>query len=794
MRRKILFTIAAALTALLALFIWRLDIPHWKQLDITRITGMASASEVYDAAGNRVSTLYGSENRRWVSLDQVPEEVQQAFIAAEDLRFYRHHGVDVKRMLGALINDLRTLSYSQGASTITQQLIKLTHLSSVKRLSRKAQEIALALELERVMSKRQILEAYLNAVYFGHGAYGIEAAANAYFDKPASQLTLSEGALLAGVIKAPSSYAPHLNAEKSVSRRNGILRTMASQGFISPEEASAAQAEKLTLREAPETDRQYAWYMDAVLTEAAQVTGLSTDALLTGGYRIDTGLDAAMQRSAEALFQDADAFPEGAEDGTPVQASLIAMDTRSGEVKAVVGGRRYAVALGLNRATQIRRQPGSAFKPVSTYAAAIDAFGYVPSSTVDDTPRTFEGGYAPKNAGGGSNGTVTLREALSRSLNIATVDLAEALGVEAVRSYAGRFGIELSPRDQNLSLALGALTEGVSPLCLDAAYCALANGGSRVKGHFIRAIRDADGRIIYRADPEQPRAIQDSTAYMLTDMLKTAATSGSARALRSAKLPIAGKTGTVSDASGSTRDIWTVAYTPELATAVWMGYDSPDADHSLPSSEGGSGYPARMCAAFFRSVADELSGRDFKKPKTVKAALVDSVALEEQHLALLTTENTPEDYTARELFHDADSPTRYSENWIAPRSVPDLRLVTGPGETPVLTFTAQESAAEYLLLRTSSGRTEQLAVLSGNPGEVLRFADTTHDLGQPADYALLPRNALLYSIGALLTGPQSQAAHYAPGGFLNRLMGAGEPEVTQAPAEVELWESQSLFE
>ena len=511
MRKRAIWITLAVAAALLLIFLWRLDIPHWQRLDVEKLNEVNTATEVFDANDQSAGTLRGGVNRKLVSISSVPEPVQNAFIAAEDLRFYRHHGVDVRRMFGALWKDLTTLSYAQGASTITQQLIKLTHLSSAKSLSRKVQEIVLALQLERVMTKPQILEAYLNTVYFGHGAYGIEAAANVYFDKPVSALTVSEGALLAGIIKAPSTYAPHLNPEKAVRRRDGILATMAEHGFISADEAERARSEALALKENQSDDRQYAWYMDAVLTEAAQALGLSADEVLTGGYAIRTGLNPAMQTSAEALFRDADAFP-AAIDETPVQASLIALDAATGEVRAVIGGRSYDVAMGLNRATQIRRQPGSAFKPVSTYAAAIDAYGFVPSSTVQDTPRTFEGGYTPRNAGDNTYGTVTLREALSRSLNIATVDLADLIGTDALRRYAQRFGIPLSDRDVNLSLALGSLTDGVSPEVLGGAYCALANGGLRVTPHFIREIRDASGRTVYRAGTVQARAVQDSTA------------------------------------------------------------------------------------------------------------------------------------------------------------------------------------------------------------------------------------------------------------------------------------------
>ena len=793
MRRKILWSIAAALALMLAVFIWRLDLPHWKKLDMDRIYGQGAATEVFDRQGNRAGTLHGGENRLWISIDDVPQSVQDAFIAAEDLRFYRHHGVDVYRMFGALWNDIRTLSFSQGASTITQQLIKLTHLSSAKSLARKGQEIVLALQLERVLDKRQILEAYLNTVYFGHGAYGIEAAANTYFNKDASQLTVAEGALLAGVIKSPSRYAPHLNPDRAITRRNGILETMAKNGFITEAEANSARNESLRLEANKDDSTQYAWYMDSVLLEAQTALGLSADEVLSGGYSIYTGLDSRMQDAADALFEDADVFPGNAADGTPVQASLVALDTSSGEIRCVVGGRHYDVTMGLNRATQIGRQPGSAFKPVSTYAAAIDAFGFVPSSTIEDTPRTFEGGYAPRNAGGNTYGTVTLREALSRSLNIATVDLADLIGVPELRAYAARFGIPLSERDASLSLALGALTDGVSPARLGAAYCALANGGARVEPHFIRSIADADGRIVYKAPAPNSRAVRDSTAYMLTDMLKTAATSGSARAVSACGMPVAAKTGTVGDSEG-TRDVWTVAYTPELATAVWMGFDAPDANHMLPASEGGSGYPARLCAAFYNGISGLLSHSDFQRPASVRTALVDEIALREQHVALLATDRTPSEYSVRELFHENDLPEAYSGNWTAPRGVQDLRLLTGPGETPVIAFTPQDKTAEYLLIRKTDAGTEQLAVLRGKPGQELRYADTDHDTSQPADYTLMPRNALLYATGALLAGPNSQSVHYAPGGFLNTIMGAGTAEATPAPTEVELGDVESLFD
>ena len=792
MKKKLLTGLGIVLLSALGLLIWRLDLPHWKKLDLARIEAMSTATTVYDANDVAVGTLYGSEHRIWVGLNSVPRHVQQAFIAAEDQRFYRHHGVDFHRLLGALWQDVRTLSYAQGGSTITQQLIKLTHLSQAKTLSRKAQEIVLALQLERVMDKEHILEAYLNAVYFGHGAYGIEAASNTYFNKPASRLTLAEGALLAGVIKSPSTYAPHLNPDKAVSRRNSILKAMEKNGMITAKQRSQAQAEAVQLA-ADDDGIKFAWYMDTVLGEAMSILHVDADELMSGGYRLHTALNPRMQAAAEALFEDGARFPADGQDGTPVQAALAALDTENGALLAVVGGRRYDVKRGLNRATAMRRQPGSAFKPVSTYAAAIDACGYLPSSIVDDTPRTFSGGYRPGNAGGASYGPVTLREALSRSLNVATVDLAERVSVPTVRSYAQRFGLPLDTNDANLSIALGSLTYGVSPVQLGAAYCALANGGASVAPHAIRAIEDFEGHVLYRAPQNTRRAVTPETAYMVTDMLKTAATKGSAKALSACGLPVAGKTGTVAEGSDGNRDIWTVAYTPDAAVCVWMGFDDPGTGNRLPASEGGSGYPARLCAAYLDSVSSQLSGSDFKRPAGIRTALVDSVALAEDRAVLLSTERTPADCTQLELFRPDDMPTRFSAHWTSPAPPPDFRLLTGPGQIPVLSFTAQDSGTQYVLTRTVDGVSVEVAVLQGETGQEIRFADDGCDLSQCASYALLPRNGLLYARGELLAGPVSQSVAYAPGGLLNQIMGVGEAEAPPMPAEVEDAGPQSLF-
>ena len=401
----------------LAALIWALDIPHWQTLDLNKIQNYQQAAILFDGNDEEIAVLAGAQHRRAIALEEVPQHVRDAFLAAEDARFYEHRGIDVWRIGGALLANMRS-----------GELIKLTHLTSEKSLSRKAQEAWLALQLEREMSKDEILEAYLNIVYFGGagsgvGAYGIEAAAQTFFQKSTSELTLAEGALLAAVIKSPSGYSPIDHPEKALERRNHVLQAMAEYGYIDEPQSQAAQQEPLALSIAEIEQLPYGWYIDAALAEAESLLSLSADEILTGGYRIYTALDAQAQASAEALFQNGANFPDPAEDGTPAQAALVALDSESGAVVALIGGREYNIRRGLNRATQI------ALKPVSVYAAAVDAMGYLPTSIVDDAQHTYAGGYTPGNAGGQYYGKVTLREALSRSLNAATVELANRIEV-----------------------------------------------------------------------------------------------------------------------------------------------------------------------------------------------------------------------------------------------------------------------------------------------------------------------------------------------------------------------------
>lgn len=771
MRRWIYIAVAAVIIAGAGVFIWKLDLPNWQKLDLDKIQKVPESTIVYDANGQKAGALCAAQERKYVSLGSIPDHVIEAFITAEDRRFPNHSGVDIRRIWAALWHDVKTMSLEQGASTITQQLIKLTHLSSDKTLSRKVQEAVLAWQLERKISKDEILEAYLNIVYFGNGAYGLGTAAQVYFGKDVRQLSLAEGALLAGIIKSPSKYAPHLNPEKALERRNLILSSMAEIGAITEEELIYATTETLSLAPQTQRTRSYEWYMDQVLLEAEEILEVEAEEIFSAGLHIYTGLAPEIQQAADTLFENGANFPDPAKDATPVQAALATLDVESGEIRAIVGGREYEVQRGLNRATQMQRQPGSAIKPISTYAAAIEEKGFLPVSMVQDVQREFPGKYLPGNAGGTYYGTVTLREALSRSLNVATVDLADLIGIQAVRSAIGKFGIELAPQDVNLSLALGSMTHGVSPARLCAAYCALANGGNRVEPHAIRRITDARGRILYEAQILNEKAVSSDTAFLITDMLKTTASTGSAKALSSAGIPIMGKTGTVGEIGGGNRDAWTVACTPELAVAVWMGFDNPDQDHVMPDYAGGSSYPARLCAALIGKVSKHLSGRDFEAPNSLVPCRIDRAALSENKQLRLAAANTPEEYVQVEWFPKDRLPEEVSTLWDAPEAVNDLTLLSDSGEAPVLAFTCRSSGADYLVLRRSGNETEVAAVLNGESGDVLVWTDSQLNSDTIYSYSILPRHRLLYESGVLLTGMESETVTHSPGGLFNRIFG-----------------------
>ena len=689
------------------------------------------------------------------------------FIAAEDLRFYDHRGIDVYRILGALRSNLKSGSLAEGASTITQQLAKLTHLSAEKTIRRKLEEINLAFQIEKVYNKDEILAMYLNTVYFGRGAYGIQAAAQAYFGVDAEDLTLNQSASLAAIIKAPSIYAPHISPSNNRSRRQYILSVMAENSFISQEEKQAALDESIWVL-AQEAEKQlYSWYIDEALRESAELLGLSADEVIQGGFKIYTAYDARLQTIADEVYADSSFFPAAASDGTPIQSAMAVVDTNNGAVLAMIGGRDYTVRRGLNRATQMRRQPGSALKPLAVYGPALE-LGYTTASVLLDEKTSF-GGYTPRNAGDRYYGLVTMRTAIRNSLNTTAVRLLEEIGLDASIQYLNKMGIPTRNSDRNLSLALGSMTYGVTPVELAAAYVPYANGGIYHQPYCVERIETVDGSNVYERKDSGKQVLSAQNAFLMTSLLQSVVSSGTGTRMLAANTPIAGKTGTVS-MTGGNRDIWMTAYTPEISVTVWMGYDQTDAKHKISNGITGGRNTASLAAAFFKKAYADREKPDFSQPDGLVWLTLDKRALTSRGSIMLASDKTPKEYRLSEVFAASNRPYAVSDIWQAPDAPSSFYVAHNASGYPELHFKAS-SDARYRIQRDSVGESVILTEMIASSGQALSFLDSTAQAGILYTYRIIPIHEELLQQGVWLEGKQAVqlAQVQASGGFFSGL-------------------------
>lgn len=700
---------AAAVLFLLCGAVKTLGMDRWVDFDVYRITGCDRTSIIYDGQSDVVTRLHGVQDRTWVSISELQPSTVYAFISAEDARFFEHEGVDVIRIAGAIVADIKAGSYVQGASTISQQLIKLSHLTSEKTISRKAEEAALAYEMERQYSKEDILEMYLNYVYFGGGYYGIEAAAEGYFGVHASDLTLDQSAMLAGILKSPSGYAPHINYAASINRRNNILRLMRDYGYITDDEKKQASARRPTILH-DKREEYSGYYTDAVTKSAAALMGITVDELIRGGYSIYSAMDSDIQHYCEEMFKNGELFP--AEDS---EAAIVVLEPSTGMVVAMVGGRSYTGGISFNRATDIRRQPGSVIKPVITYAPAFEYLNYTAADMILDEETTFAD-YTPSNYGNKYYGWVTVREAVTKSLNVPAVKTLSAVGVYRAKDFAKRCGIEFDDKDDSLALALGGFTYGVSPLQIAGAYSCFASGGIYNTPTLIKKITDRNGLTVYEYRQDSRRVMSEANAYILTSMLKSVVTEGTGHRLNTLDIPIAGKTGTVGLANGN-RDAWMAGYTPEYTAVVWQGYDS-DRLGLLPSSATGGTYPALMLYELFNHIYPDGRSGDFEKPESVKQYSIDAKTLKKQHKVVLANAMTPQSSRVTEYFTEETAPEDVSGYWAVPGSAQNLLAVREEGGVMV-SFDCPDDFGMYTLWRSEAGKAEKpLMTWNGREGHI----------------------------------------------------------------------------
>ncbi len=568
------------------------------------------------ADNNELIDEFFLEDRKVIRYEEIPKIVIQAFVAAEDARFFQHKGFDMQSMSRAFFKNLEAGKIVQGGSTITQQVAKTLYLSPEKSYMRKIKEALLAYKIDRYLTKEEIIALYLNHIYLGHGTYGVEAAAQGYFGKSARNISLPEAALLAGLPKAPSNYSPYLHPERAYQRQAYVLGRMLEDGYITQQEKDRALSKAIKLRSIKPKDKIAPYFIENIRRYIQEKYG--SDVLYKEGLEVFTTLNIRMQTAARDAveqglreMEERERFEKGL-----VQGALFAMDSKTGAIRAMVGGRDFQRS-EFNRATQSRRQPGSAFKPL-IYTAAFDK-GMTPATVIVDEPVFYpdpqqpDGIWKPKNFDEKFFGPTTLHNALIHSRNIVTIKVLEEIGVDYAASYATHMGIS-SPLSRNLSLALG--TSGVTLQELVRAYGVLANEGQRVQPYFIQKIVDRTGHVFEETQPKVEQVIDPRIAFMASHVMQDVVESGTGQRVKKLGRPVAGKTGTTDD----TRDAWFLGFTPSLVTGVWVGFDQ---ERSLGRQEVGGRAAAPIWLYFAEQALQGTPVEVFPVPEGIVFVRID---------------------------------------------------------------------------------------------------------------------------------------------------------------------------
>jgi len=625
-------------------------------------------SKVYDMNGEYVADI-GSTRLDYVEYKDIPEVVENAIIATEDSRFYKHNGLDIRRLAAAVIANFTDGFGSQGASTITQQVVKNSFLTNEKTIKRKAQELWLAFQLERKYSKEEIFEMYVNKVWMENRSYGMKTAARVYLGKDLSEVTLPEAAMLAGIPQSPYNYNPFKFPEKAEKRKDTVLHLMNLHGYITEEEMKAAQEVEVSSFILPEDQRvqstePYDAFIDLVKDEVNQRypdVDLSAD-----GLKIYTTLDTSAQEYVNAVL-DTEEYINYPDD--KFQVGLTLMDTQTGEIRAVGGGRNMASG-GFNYAQDTQRPSGSTFKPIFDYAPAVEFLNWGTYKLLDDNEHTYSNGTAIKNWDNKYMGVMSAREALARSRNIPALKTLQAVGLDNAKSFANRLGFNITKNNE--SYALG--TYNVSPIQMTAAYAAFGNGGTYNKPRTVTAIDFGDGNVI-KMSSSSSVAMKDSTAYIVTSMLKSVMKDsyGTGRTANVSNLDVAGKTGTTNYSaeayekwdipSGGVPDIWFVGYTTDYSLGIWTGY--PEQSTAIKKAD------QKIAQKIFKQIMTKVSkGKNtpnFKMPSSVQKVSI------EKGTELLASEYTPEDQITTEYAVKGHAPTEVSTAYDKPSAIEKLQ-------------------------------------------------------------------------------------------------------------------------
>lgn len=608
------------------------------KFDKNKITDNNLSINLYDNKNGPIAHTNINKNFEFIEFELIPKHTKECFISIEDKDFYKHSGINIKRIVSAGIKNVLSMKFKEGASTISQQLIKNTHLTNEKTIKRKINEIKLTKALEKSMSKNEILENYLNIIYFGDNCYGIQNASKHYFSKSATKLTLDESALLAGIIKSPNKYHPINNYDNAIKRRNLVLNEMKRDGNISNIEYQNAINTKTKIDCNPFNNESLS-YIKASVLEAENILKMPEKQIAIGEYRIFTYLNTnkqnALESSIESIKED---------------CSMISMNSKTGHVEA------YAEKSTLPL-INVKRQPASAIKPILVYAPAINENIISPSTHILDEDISING-YSPKNLGNKYYGHISCTEALSKSLNVPAVKILSYVGINKAKSYLERQNIEFDNNDNNLALALGGMTQGMTLKELVNCYQTLANNGNFIHSKFISHIVDKNGKVVYKNDETQKNIYREDTAYLITDMLNKTTKTGTAKLMSNLPYFVASKTGT-SSISKNNIDAYNISYTSEDVVGCWVG----NLDNSSTDVVGG-GTPTRFVKNYFNEIYNQHKPINFNIPSSVVELDIDAISLKNEHTIYLANNYLPDRYRIKGLFSRFNLPKTQNLNTI----------------------------------------------------------------------------------------------------------------------------------
>lgn len=646
---------------------------------------------VYDA-NNELIPDKSIFNSQYISLSEIPKLTQQAFISIEDKTFYSHNGINPKRIGKAVVTNLAKGKAVQGASTISQQLIKNTHLSSEKTYSRKIKEISLALEMEKQLSKDEILENYLNIIYYGNNIYGIENASQFYFSKSAKDLSLEEGATLAGLIKSPGLYCPINNKENCLKRRNLVLDEMFKDGKISSQQLAKAKQTDLCLKVNENFDWGQNSYSQAAILEAEQILGMPAKQIAIGGFKIYTYNDKEKQSALEKAINEQElGFDQAG----------ISINNKTHAIEAFYGKSAFQFI-------KTNRQPGSTIKPLLVYTPAMNENKISPATKILDAEINING-YKPQNFEKTFRGNISVRDALTFSSNVPAVKILSYTGIEKAKRYASRLGIEFDEKDNGYALALGGMTYGTNIKTLASAYATFANNGKFQECFFIRKIEDKNGKTVYTPTSVPDEVFREDSNYLMLSMMQTSAKKGTSKRLSSLPYQIAAKSGTVG-VGETNSDAISAALTTEDTVVTWV---CDLKTNNIGYLTGGKA-PTDMIKSYFNQIYSTHTPSDFEVPSSVSEVEIDSIEYDKNNIVCQANDFTPERYKIKEVFSRFNMPKQKSTNFLEVKpAVLNGKVANG---NYVFEFNA-ESYLTYELYRVSKNEDVLVKTFGGENGK-----------------------------------------------------------------------------